>query len=1020
MAASFKLGPQDLIPFQAAELDTILNWLDSRDLHFGHSAFYALEQLLKDAGKTLTIQDIARDAIVIDILTGVLHPMVTGDLELSLFALKKVAEKNGVALNAAKVNLAELKRQLAAGSKGILVHVSGNHYVVVTKIEPVQKFDENGEAILDESGQPVMMDQVTYQEKNVGPAGVHIQLSMEAFLGLWAVTPNQEGVVLTPSDLEASAKTLSDEETKQITGAFFVEILGFIGYLLYGIASALVIIATAVIQTVVFVVSAIAELVGHAIASIAYRVLEIGKSLVNFGKLFFSGVRFVSENLLRGISSGFSFLKETVSHFGKLLTFPGGPKFTAGALTPSQLVTRQVVGVAASLGSGKLLDKLGVSPTLSRLSNAFITGGIVGLTGGVLGMTGSGSTFLGGALQSLAVAGVNELAMHLDLPPPLRTSLSLISGKLAGSISDPSTLPEAFQSIVPTLVEEFAISGITGLGSQLGLDYRILSLASAPIRASISGLTKGLLNPHVGILDSIKDSLFNSETLKGVISLGTSIGLDAIDAPPILQNFIPGILNQLVAGATGSTGGGGPGSNLFGKITDTLSRFGRGIVLAGQQIISFGTKVIEGIGTLTKTGFAKAVDFFSGIFDRQTQETLIQAGNGSIEQALENNCSVLRDGIQCAYQDIEIIYSSSNDRLSYTNRSTQRTFEGLNQVGNFFGGSIAFAEEADGIIIDGRQDSLNSNDYNLKISSEEHPYSEFNLKVSEGEIKEFFEIREANIKSELRIIGINEESLKRPELDDIRQVSERDLLTGAITSHLISKNSNQTINFNDLGTWLSQSATQLRETTERLMNNLADLGPKTNAELAAHKQTEVQKILDNPDEIFAIHMNANEFVIPTAIRRLSHNETGGITVNHSALVFNQNGNLYVAELGLDGLRMKELDDFLLSAKDVFVQQLPYSEAEKIELIQGQLFKNYYDEITHKPTKDIEYDLKALVEGIAGKDLFPDNSKNVCSNFLAEIFDAADKSDFKWQSLDGDGFVDPTELKILTEKRWEKR
>ena len=200
--------------------------------------------------------------------------------------------------------------------------------------------------------------------------------------------------------------------------------------------------------------------------------------------------------------------------------------------------------------------------------------------------------------------------------------------------------------------------------------------------------------PPAGQAESLLGAAFRGFTkgaLQGAVSIGSSLLLNEIGAPPILQSFLPNLLGQLAGNTLGD--------GLFKRLTDSLAKFGKGVVSTAGNVISFGAKVLESGASLVKEGFAKAVDFFSGIFDRKTQEMLVQAGGGSIEEALNQNCSVIMDGVHCAYQSIEIDYLLASDRLSYKNSSVSATFDKLNRVGELFQGSIAFAEEAgpDGI-----------------------------------------------------------------------------------------------------------------------------------------------------------------------------------------------------------------------------------------------------------------------------------------------------------------------------------
>jgi hypothetical protein len=161
---------------------------------------------------------------------------------------------------------------------------------------------------------------------------------------------------------------------------------------------------------------------------------------------------------------------------------------------------------------------------------------------------------------------------------------------------------------------DLASVGVMAVGNHLGLDPRLTSLISVPISMIAGGFTQGLLGSG-SILDGITDSLFSWDTLGGLVSVGASIGLDALGAPPILQNFLPSLLGNMVSGIGGesSSGGGGPpppsGETIFNRIWDNITKFGGGLLggiadFAGN-IVSFGAKVLEAGASFLKEGFAK-------------------------------------------------------------------------------------------------------------------------------------------------------------------------------------------------------------------------------------------------------------------------------------------------------------------------------------------------------------------------------------------------------------------------------
>jgi|GEM_PF-3174423 len=106
------LSPTEVVPLTSADADRILDWLNSGNLHFGHSAFLALQEFLAAQGIQADAVRLAVQAIQIDILVGVLHPKTTGDLQLSLFALQRVARLHGGSATPVKVSFEDLRSLL--------------------------------------------------------------------------------------------------------------------------------------------------------------------------------------------------------------------------------------------------------------------------------------------------------------------------------------------------------------------------------------------------------------------------------------------------------------------------------------------------------------------------------------------------------------------------------------------------------------------------------------------------------------------------------------------------------------------------------------------------------------------------------------------------------------------------------------------------------------------------------------------------------------------------------------------
>jgi YD repeat-containing protein len=606
---SLGLALDEVISVTAPEIETILAWLDSRDLHFGHSAFFAIQQLIEEGNVHATLFDIAREAILIDIMIGVIHPLTTGDLELSLFALNRVAENRNVLLTPAKVTFDELKREVALG-KGVLVHMNGNHYVVVTKIELAAQIDENGDPVLDEQGAPVMIEVVTYIEKNVGPSGEAQTLARSEFEKIWMVTVEGEGIALTPTQVSNNAKIMTGRETQQITGAFF----GFIFGILKKIFDTVIQVVKAVFEAVKTVLRYVVDLVVDVVRSLTDFVLELGKSLVSFGQFFFEAVRFVGAILSGDLNGGFQSLQRAVGHFGNFLFFAAAGGFLG--LAPLQVIGFQVLSIALSKGTGIVLDKIGIkSPVIKNLIGSFITGGVFGFAGGQIGL---GTTFLNSAVANLAMSGVNELALHIGLPPPIATNLGILASIITGSVEGGASLPEAFKTVAPDLMKELTLSGVWALGNALGIDPRLTSLISLPLGAGVGVGFDSLFHANTINFTSLSAAIKN-----GFAAGAKSIGFDfgGATSNPIFGSLLSGNILSSIGSAVGS-------GSLFSSILDILKMAVFTPFNAVNSIIQTALQGVRDFASLIQEkSLAGALEsMVTSIFSRQTIEKLLSFG----------------------------------------------------------------------------------------------------------------------------------------------------------------------------------------------------------------------------------------------------------------------------------------------------------------------------------------------------------------------------------------------------------
>ncbi|MBI2167359.1 MAG: Ig-like domain repeat protein [Candidatus Omnitrophica bacterium] len=722
------LTEKEVVSLTSEEADQILQWLDGHDLHFGHSAFLAMESLLRDEGRNVSLRELAARAILIDIFSGVIGPFEEGELKLSLFALERTARFYGVTFYPAEVSYEEL-RQMVLGGKKVMVHLKGDHYTVITGFETVSETQ-----VLCQDGRPVEIqvpvEKVKTLERNKGAAGEEVVLTKEQFLDAWLQGEGEKGFVLSAvaADPRGTGTVLTQEKAQSVRGAFFF-FIPFIISVLVSVIQAVIAVVIAVVAAVVAAVSAVISAVvgaisnlvttlGRGLSYLARGFQAVGKFLFegvrDVGKLLLKGLQFVGSRLYQGFQAVGHFLKEAALNLGGKL-WQGMEKIATklaqgftklfskqdltklfsvkgGATSFKTSLLKNALGYGLNFSLSKGLDSLGIDFPGLNLLTSFVTGGIAGLTDNA-----SSTSFFTSALKKLTLTGLSTLALHLDLPPPIANAISLVGATLVGATLDPSvTVPEALKDLAPTLTRDLTFQGILSVGEAIGLDPRLSALIGIPIRATVGSITGNALGVK-GYEDLFGE--ITSQTIGGLVSVGSSIGLNAVGASPILQSFLPSFLGNFVAGFGGTPGGSDAiqreGENIFKKITDGIIKFGKGLASAVGNVTSFGTKVIEGGVNLVKQGFAKAVDFFSGVFDRRTQEALIQAGGGNIEQAILNNATIVNGTARASIDGVEIVWDSALDKLTYTGPAgVSAAFSKLvmDTTGNFGMGDFAYAE----------------------------------------------------------------------------------------------------------------------------------------------------------------------------------------------------------------------------------------------------------------------------------------------------------------------------------------
>ncbi|MBI4397972.1 MAG: hypothetical protein HY586_02470, partial [Candidatus Omnitrophica bacterium] len=549
MLSPLGLSPSDEVRSTPSEITSILEWLDSRSLHFGQSAFEALREMLLSRGVSLAMTEIAVKTILIDMLTGIINVHNTqpnSELLISMFALNKVSSLYGESFSGVKYTFDDLLADYTSRALGSdwkrIAHMGEDHFVVITE---------------------VTAETVTYLETSKGANGELVTVTRGQFEAMWLVATNQPGLaapthgyLIVPTEAIPEAKqsqVLSVKETKQIRGAFFPPlIVAILFWVSLALTAASIIVSqfsptagkilgwialgTGILSMVANIGNVVVQGLKTAFTEITSKGIlgAIAHGFQAAGDLLMKSVTFVG----RFIEKGFTFLVDTFtkgfSTFGegitKLGTFLFQPAIKATASSVAkfsfeQTAARTLIGAGLSFGTSNGLNALGLDPTLSNLAGAFVGMGVAGM--GVKGMS-----FFQSGLKGLLLQGVSEMGLKLDLPPPMIQVLSLAHSTSLDAYFSGGNLAinESLRSITPQLVAVGAKGAFEFAARSAGLNPTFTKLINVGIGALTSGLVSGIQNagqPNA-VFNSIQNSIFSKDTLVGLAGVGLDIVNDEV------------------------------------------------------------------------------------------------------------------------------------------------------------------------------------------------------------------------------------------------------------------------------------------------------------------------------------------------------------------------------------------------------------------------------------------------------------------------------------------------------------
>lgn len=663
-ARALGLDPESLISLSETEAETLLKWLNSRSLHFGQSAYLALESLLSAAGLDHERRELARKLILIDILTGTLTALENGDLVLSMFALKQAAALYGLETQGAELNyeglrtlyLAQCPQDASSCAFRVAAHLDGNHYVVLTRIgEGEVTYLETGSAASAEM-EGITMKRSEFEAAWLDPRAPH----------------RGKGRILTSLDMPVSeltasrAQMMSSGELMGVRGAFFELI-----------AIAVIAASKAVIAAVAGAVASITAIV-QSMTAAASAVMQGMGSLISgvFTGQMITGVQGLLNSMLSGLGQAAAGVYKGVMAFGETAgriwaaggLNAGGLQASSAAFLKSSALSSLLKGTLAGqavsgafLGAGKLLEWAGVSPKLSQgimAGSKMLSGSILMGSGHALGanLIGRGASdllslnaALSPALSGLIGAGVSAVS-----------AITLGIGNLNGV--------DALKSAAPDLSMELAASGLYALGDGIEMDPRWLALGSVPVRSAVGYAVGNTLAParYRGALNQIR-----TDTFKGITGVGVSLGAESLGVSPGASGALSDMLSASVSAfsrvpSLGEKFDEAPSKTSLGRFINVLAegtgRFLTGLGNAGRSLASQAKAVLEGTVQMSSDLFRKLTDSVFHWLNPKTREYFYQEEAG------------LRQG-EIREQGDVWIWRSDSETLSWN----RRTGEWLNE-----------------------------------------------------------------------------------------------------------------------------------------------------------------------------------------------------------------------------------------------------------------------------------------------------------------------------------------------------
>jgi hypothetical protein len=601
------LEGEDVLDFTSAEGDAILKWLNGCSLHFGQSAFIALEHLLAQAGITyeslaargivFSREELATELILIDIVAGIINPFQEGDLVISLYAMKLLAKKLGADTSGLRTSLDDLENFYKANENHkVIAHINGNHYVIITGV--YQVFDT-------ETGQWIR--KIRYIDPGAGvegdPRGLDqsvtghqvMEISEREFLQVWAgvvlclETTAQALITAHQSNPNLKAnpppQVLVKSEEQAVRGSFFFFLIPFFAFVFSAVAT--------VVATVTAVISAIAGVIAGAIAGVLGVIGEVGSLIAGAIQSAILGIVGGLETVATAflgfatsvlqvipfVGPALSGVVGAVGNFaiGFMSTFMTGFASTVLGGISSHFIVG-VIGLTQLFGGPEaILTALGVPPKIAHY---------IGIGINIVGAIATGNPYA--IASTITSTAIKEIGPSLGLSKDLTNALSIAASALAGTIAqgayDPNmTITRALKDAAPDLQKKFISAGLTAIGEIGGLDPRLRWFLDRGATIVIRSAIDTLANPSGGGGPPLFDQM--KSLLREGAAVAADYLLDKAGLPAGLGDALGKTSNALIFAVFGKSPGQDIGKAFSDHAGDILKQGAvYGVTVLGKKL----------------------------------------------------------------------------------------------------------------------------------------------------------------------------------------------------------------------------------------------------------------------------------------------------------------------------------------------------------------------------------------------------------------------------------------------------